>query len=320
MSIIIAYIGRKGCVMASDKRRIAYFGDKDNREKLEEELYSGNIRNDEELYKEAAKLGIDLKISDDAKKIKSIGNAVMGEVSSKTTREVRRRRIYGTTNGYQIIELIGSELKNKETGSSGIIIFGNKIAKQMANSLIKQRWKSSISLKYTGDIFEEIIKEIAEKTPSVGKNIDVIIGKDSKLTKTTAQKYLDETETRDIKVLEKYRQKLAEDLEEQRESIEVANKIINKGTIGYISKIEGKMLNVKLTDKVNAYDTNLKKVAGSNEKVIMFLDKDTEGNEIKEADVSSYAKVNDKVVIKNENLCIDKNNIPLNCGIILCNE
>ncbi|MDY5613950.1 DUF2121 domain-containing protein [Methanobrevibacter boviskoreani] len=320
MSIIIAYIGRKGCVMASDKRRIAYFGDKDNREKLEEELYSGNIRNDEELYKEAAKLGIDLKISDDAKKIKSIGNAVMGEVSSKTTREVRRRRIYGTTNGYQIIELIGSELKNKETGSSGIIIFGNKIAKQMANSLIKQRWKSSISLKYTGDIFEEIIKEIAEKTPSVGKNIDVIIGKDSKLTKTTAQKYLDETETRDIKVLEKYRQKLAEDLEEQRESIEVANKIINKGTIGYISKIEGKMLNVKLTDKVNAYDTNLKKVAGSNEEVIMFLDKDTEGNEIKEADVSSYAKVNDKVVIKNENLCIDKNNIPLNCGIILCNE
>ena len=244
----------------------------------------------------------------------------MGEVSSKTTREVRRRRIYGTTNGYQIIELIGSELKNKETGSSGIIIFGNKIAKQMANSLIKQRWKSSISLKYTGDIFEEIIKEIAEKTPSVGKNIDVIIGKDSKLTKTTAQKYLDETETRDIKVLEKYRQKLAEDLEEQRESIEVANKIINKGTIGYISKIEGKMLNVKLTDKVNAYDTNLKKVAGSNEEVIMFLDKDTEGNEIKEADVSSYAKVNDKVVIKNENLCIDKNNIPLNCGIILCNE
>ena len=320
MSIIIAYIGRKGCVMASDKRRIAYFGDKDNREKLEEELYSGNIRNDEELYKEAAKLGIDLKISDDAKKIKSIGNAVMGEVSSKTTREVRRRRIYGTTNGYQIIELIGSELKNKETGSSGIIIFGNKIAKQMANSLIKQRWKSSISLKYTGDIFEEIIKEIAEKTPSVGKNIDVIIGKDSKLTKTTAQKYLDEAETRDIKVLEKYRQKLAEDLEEQRESIEVANKIINKGTIGYISKIEGKMLNVKLTDKVNAYDTNLKKVAGSNEEVIMFLDKDTEGNEIKEADVSSYAKVNDKVVIKNENLCIDKNNIPLNCGIILCNE
>lgn len=320
MSIIIAYIGRKGCVMASDKRRIAYFGDKDNREKLEEELYSGNIRNDEELYKEAAKLGIDLKISDDAKKIKSIGNAVMGEVSSKTTREVRRRRIYGTTNGYQIIELIGSELKNKETGSSGIIIFGNKIAKQMANSLIKQRWKSSISLKYTGDIFEEIIKEIAEKTPSVGKNIDVIIGKDSKLTKTTAQKYLDETETRDIKVLEKYRQKLAEDLEEQRESIEVANKIINKGTIGYISKIEGKMLNVKLTDKVNAYDTNLKKVAGSNEEVIMFLDKDTEGNVIKEADVSSYAKVNDKVVIKNENLCIDKNNIPLNCGIILCNE
>ena len=26
MSLIIAYVGKKGCVMAGDKRRIAYFG------------------------------------------------------------------------------------------------------------------------------------------------------------------------------------------------------------------------------------------------------------------------------------------------------
>ena len=30
MSLIIAYVGKKGCVMASDKRKIGYFGDKDN--------------------------------------------------------------------------------------------------------------------------------------------------------------------------------------------------------------------------------------------------------------------------------------------------
>ena len=29
MSLIIAYIGKKGCVMASDKRRIGYFGNKE---------------------------------------------------------------------------------------------------------------------------------------------------------------------------------------------------------------------------------------------------------------------------------------------------
>ena len=28
MSLIIAYVGKKGCVMAGDKRRIAYFGSK----------------------------------------------------------------------------------------------------------------------------------------------------------------------------------------------------------------------------------------------------------------------------------------------------
>lgn len=28
MSLIIAYVGKKGCVMASDKRKIGYFGDK----------------------------------------------------------------------------------------------------------------------------------------------------------------------------------------------------------------------------------------------------------------------------------------------------
>ena len=41
MSLIIAYVGKKGCVMASDKRRIAYFGT--NRQALEDELYNGNI-------------------------------------------------------------------------------------------------------------------------------------------------------------------------------------------------------------------------------------------------------------------------------------
>ena len=319
MSIIIAYIGKKGCVMASDKRRIAYFGDKENREKLEEELYSGNIRNDEELLKRSAELQIELKITDDAKKIKSIGNAVMGEVSTKSTTEVRRRRIYGTSNGYQIIELIGSDLTSKSSGSSGIIIFGNKIAKQKANSLIKQKWKSNISLKYTGDIFESIIKEISEDTPSVGKEVDVIIGKDSKLNKESAQKYLDEVEARDIKVLEKYRQKLSEDLEEQRQAIEISNRIVNEGDIGFISSIEGKMLKVKLANNVEAYDSNFKKVAEPRGEVIMFLKNDIEGNEIPESNISNYAKVNDKIVIKNENLCIDKNETPLNCGIILCN-
>ncbi|MDD5960638.1 MJ0548 connectase family domain-containing protein [Methanobrevibacter wolinii] len=319
MSVIIAYIGKKGCVMASDKRRIAYFGDKDEREKLEEDLYTGKIRNDEELYNEAKKRQITLKISDDVNKIKKIENALMGEVSTKTTMEIRRKRIYGTTNGYQIVELLGSETQNKERGSSGIIIFGNKIAKSMANSLIKERWKSSLSLKYIGDIFEEVIKEIASKTPSVGKNVDVLYSKDNTLNKTSAQEYLDKTEERDNKLLEKYRQKLTEDLIKQQKSVELAGKIVTKGDVGFVESNEGKILKVKLAKDVQAFDMDWKVLAKPGEEIIMFLDKDNNGNEIKDTEVSNYVQKFDKVVIKDENLCLEKNNIKLNCNIILCN-
>ena len=51
MSLIIAYIGKKGCVMASDKRRIGYFGNKEQLNALESELYSGKIKTDEEFKK-----------------------------------------------------------------------------------------------------------------------------------------------------------------------------------------------------------------------------------------------------------------------------
>ena len=113
MSLIIAYVGKKGCVMAADKRRIAYFGSKEERELLEQEIYSGEITNDEELYARAEELGISLKVTDDACKVKSVEDVAVGEVSSRGTMETRRKRIYGTTNGFQIIELSGSEIVNR---------------------------------------------------------------------------------------------------------------------------------------------------------------------------------------------------------------
>ena len=113
MSLIIAYVGKKGCVMASDKRKIGYFGDKKNLSKLEEELYEGHIDNDDDFLKRAKELGISIKITDDANKLKIIGNTIRGEVSTKGTFETRRRRIYGTKNGYQIVELLGSETESR---------------------------------------------------------------------------------------------------------------------------------------------------------------------------------------------------------------
>ena len=64
MSLIIAYVGKKGCVMASDKRKIGYFGDKENLAVLEKELYEGKIDNDDDFLKRAAELGISIKITE----------------------------------------------------------------------------------------------------------------------------------------------------------------------------------------------------------------------------------------------------------------
>ncbi len=304
MSLIIAYMGKKGCVMASDKRRIAYFGNKEQLGLLESELYNGKIKTDEEFKKKAEEYGISIKITEDATKITTVGNCVMGEVTTKKVFETYRKRIYGTTMGYQIVELSGSETISREAGEKAIIVFGNKFAKQEAEILINKRWKASLSLKYMGDIFEEILTEISRKTPTIGNNFDVLI-KQPKFNKTEAQKHLNVTIDKDIKVLSKFRQKLQEDLIQKNKEIALADKIIDKGDIGEVVSIDGIMLEVQLNNKTQAFNENWKQIAKPNENVLMFSDSDN-------------VEIGDKVVIQDEKLCLKKDKSDLKCDIILC--
>ncbi len=304
MSLIIAYIGKKGCVMASDKRKIAYFGHKENREALEQELYSGLLTNDDELYARAEELDITLKVTDDACKLKDIENVVVGEVSSKGTTETKRKRIYGTTNGFQIVELSGSEITGVNKGDASIILFGNKITKSLANELLNKKWKASFSLKYMGELFGNIIEEVASKTPSLGKNYDVMI-KQADLSKEESQKYLDEIVERDVKLLAKFRTKLQEDLFKQNELIKLASTIIDEGSIGKVELVDDNILQVKLNSNVRAFDTNWKLLSKPNELVMMFVD---EGN----------VSLGDEIIIENETLGVKGKNVKLSCNIILC--
>ena len=304
MSLIIAYVGKKGCVMASDKRKIGYFGDKQNLQILEGELYNGKIDNDEDFLKRAEELGISIKITDDASKLKIIGNTIRGEVSTKGTFETRRRRIYGTTNGYQIIELLGSETESRKAGNSGVIIFGNEFAKRMAETLVQREFKPSQSLRFMGEIFKNILEEVASKTPTVGGNIDVLM-QQPKYDKSEAQKHLNITIDHDIKVLTKFRQELTEKLVQQNLEIEMASKIINNGEIGKVVNVDGNMVFVQLNDKTQAVDGNWKQKAAPGQNVLMFTE-------------STDVKLGDKVVISDEDLCLKKDKSPLKCDIILC--
>ncbi len=306
MSLIIAYIGKKGCVIAADKRRIAFFGEKENRELLEADMYSGDITTDEELYKRAEELDVVLKISDDASKVRTVEDVALGEVTTRGSMETKRKRIYGTTNAYQIVELSGSNVTNITKGSSSIIVFGNQIAKSLANDLIQKRWKPSFSLKYMGDIFGGIIKDIASKSPSLGKEYDVIIKQDSSLSKITGQNHLDKVVEMDVDLLSKYRTRLTEDLIKINETIQLSSTIIDEGFIGYVDKIDGNMLEVQLDEAVGAFDMNWKTLASPGDNVIVFIED------------SSDVEIGDEVVIEDEHLCLKKNKQTLNCDIILC--
>lgn len=304
MSLIIAYVGKKGCVMASDKRKIGYFGDKENLRILENELYSGKLATDDEFLARAEELSISIKITDDATKLKKVGNTIRGEVSTKGTFETRRRRIYGTTNGYQMLKLLGSETEKRNAGKSGLIIFGNDFAKRMAETLIQRKWKASLSLRYMGEIFQSIVEEVASKTPTVGKKVDVMM-QQPKYNESEAQKHLNITIDHDIKVLTKFRQELTEKLVQQNIAIDMANKIIDKGEVGKVVNIDGNMLYVQLNSKTQAMDGNWKQLAAPGQNVLMFTESDN-------------VKIGDKVIIENEDLCLKKDKSSLKCDIILC--
>lgn len=304
MSLIIAYIGKKGCVMAADKRKIGYFGDKENLDKLEQELYNGKISSDGEFKRRADELGISVKITDDATKLKIVGNCVRGEVSTKGTFETKRRRIYGTSSGYQLVELLGSEVTSRKAGETGIVIFGNNYAKKMAENLISRKLKPSSSLKSKGEIFEEILKEIAAKTPTVGINCDVL-KQEPNFDKSQAQKHLNITIDNDVKVLAKFRQTLTEQIVQQSIEIEMANKIIDKGDVGKVVSIDGNMIFVQLNKDIQALDGNWKQLAAPGQNVLMF----TETDDI---------EIGDIVTIDNEDLCLKKNKSSLKCDVILC--
>lgn len=304
MSLIIAYMGKKGCVMAADKRKIAYFGDKEEMAALEGELYNGNIQTDDEFLQRAEELDVSVKITDGASKLLEIGEIIRGEVSSKGTFQTKRRRIYGTTNGFQLVELLGSQTQSRKAGNNGIIIFGNKYAKRLAQELLSSKWKTSQNLTTMREVFEEILSEVSSKTPTVGDAFDIIV-KHPTYSETTAQLNLNKTIDHDIKLLARFRQDLIEKLVQQNLEIEMSYKIIDNGDIGRVVDIDGGELKVQLNDKTQAVDENWKQVVAPGQIAVMYSE-------------SGNVKLKDKVIIKDEKLCLKKDKSTLKCDVILC--
>lgn len=141
MSLVIAFVGKNGAVMAGDMREITFQGDRVNREKLERELYSGEIITDEDLNKRTEELGVRIMIRDDKSKVAQRYGALVGEVTSVEDGVVRKRRVYASAGNYAIAEIIDAEIKLTDSGSSAFIVLGNNVTKEIANKCIRHHWK-----------------------------------------------------------------------------------------------------------------------------------------------------------------------------------
>lgn len=307
MSLIICYVGSNGAVIIGDKRRIDFLGDEKKRELLEEELYSGSIKNEDALLKRAKKLDITLKISDDASKVREIGDVLVGEVKTSTPHETKRKRIYGTTGSYSLVELSGSTIKDMKTGDTSIVFFGNKSTKELAGKTVKKHWKNKISLKDVVDIFEKSMKEVSKHTPSVSSQYDIIT-KNPSLNKNQARELLRSTILQDVKDLKKWRSELKEQMEKAAKNIAMSSKILENGTVGEVRKVNGNRVDIALSKGVEALDLEWNLKARPGEVVTMGVDQ------------PEKVQVGDLAVVENENLCIMRTKGGLKCEVILCRE
>ncbi|AKB25138.1 hypothetical protein MSMTP_1669 [Methanosarcina sp. MTP4] len=169
MSLVIAFIGKNGAVMAGDMREITFEGEKENREKLEKDLYSGAIVSDAELEKKAEELGVKITVRDDKNKLEERDGVLVGEVSSVEGGVVRKRRLYVSAGNYAIAEIEGSEIRVTAQGKgSNFIAFGNDTTKAIANKCFKDNWKKG-NLQLAVKIIMLAMETAARKTASVSK-------------------------------------------------------------------------------------------------------------------------------------------------------
>ncbi len=174
MSLVIAFVGKQGAVMAGDRRSVFFLGDKESVVLLEQELYTGGIVADEELHRRGDELGIRLFVYDDRSKVGKRGGALVGEVTSSEGGKVRKRRLYASAGKYAIAEFEGSEgAVTRQGGGSAFVVFGSEIAKEIANAVIRDHWKNG-GLAQAVTVIRRAMEKAGRETASVGREFDLL--------------------------------------------------------------------------------------------------------------------------------------------------
>lgn len=174
MSLVIAFVGARGAVMAGDMREISFGGDPEAVAKLEEDLYCGGLGTDDALHERARTLGVVLVVRDDKCKVRECSGMLVGEVGERGGGEARRRRLYAAADGFVMLDILGSTVTRISSGSGGrFIVLGNECSKSIAQQIIAASWKRG-TLKDAVRIVIQAVQQAAAASPSVSRSVSVV--------------------------------------------------------------------------------------------------------------------------------------------------
>ena len=142
MTLVMAFIGNQGAVMAGDMREIAFQGDDSCIEELERNLYDGSIASDSDLAGCADEIGVTIRVRDDKAKVSRRDGVLVGEVTETEGGAIARKRLYATRGGYAIAEVVDSRVRvTQRGGASNFVVLGNEITKRVADQCIREMWE-----------------------------------------------------------------------------------------------------------------------------------------------------------------------------------
>ncbi len=179
MSLVIALAASREAVIGADRRAITFLG---SCPRLEEELYSGQIKDDQQLLDRARELGAAFQITSSKEKVWRQGDLLVGEVTEISLELSRRRRIYLTPGASLQVEIISGKAANieshgEESGEArirawngvGCTVFGNHFTQKLAYDEVGRAG---------GRVNEPLIKSIlakaGESTASVSRESTVL--------------------------------------------------------------------------------------------------------------------------------------------------
>jgi len=181
MSLVIALAASREAVIGADRRAIAFLG---SCHELEEELYSGQIKNDQELADRARELGATLQISDGREKVWRRGDLLVGEVTEISAKLSRRRRIYLAPGASLQVDITcgedagtrsagaenaGGEARIRAWDGVGCIVFGNRFTQKLAYEEV-----SLAGGRVNEALIKSILEKAGERTASVSRESTVL--------------------------------------------------------------------------------------------------------------------------------------------------